>query len=72
MEKLVLSGSPHIKAPRTTKSIMIDVCVALLPATVVGIVFFGLNALITMIISVVGAFAAELIWKMAFMRKNFR
>lgn len=72
MEKLVLSGSPHIKAPRTTKSIMIDVCLALLPATVVGIVFFGLNALITMMISVVGAFVAELIYKLAFMRKNFK
>ncbi len=72
MEKLVLSGSPHIKAPRTTRGIMIDVCIALLPATIVGIVFFGLNALIVMIISVVGAFVAELIWKMAFMRQNFK
>ena len=38
MSNLVFSSSPHLKAPKTTKGIMIDVCIALLPATIVGIV----------------------------------
>lgn len=63
MSNLVFSSSPHLKAPKTTKGIMIDVCIALLPATIVGIVFFGLNALLTMVISVVSAIVAELLYK---------
>ena len=41
MAKLTISPNPHIKAKDTTKRIMIDVVIALLPATVVGAVFFG-------------------------------
>lgn len=70
MDKLVFSGSPHIKAPKTTKSIMIDVCIALLPATIVGIVFFGFNALLTMVISVASAVLAEFVYKICFMKKS--
>lgn len=72
MDKLVFSGSPHIKAPATTRRIMIDVCIALAPATIVGIVFFGFNALLTVLISVASAVVAELIYKLAFMRKNIK
>ena len=64
MSNLVFSSSPHLKAPKTTKGIMIDVCIALLPATIVGIVFFGLNALLTMVISVASAIVAELLYKL--------
>ena len=63
MSNLVFSSSPHLKAPKTTKGIMIDVSIALLPATIVGIVFFGLNALLTMVFSVVSAIVAELLFK---------
>ena len=38
MEKVLVSDSPHIRGKRTTRGIMLDVLVALLPATVMGCV----------------------------------
>ncbi|MBQ9485838.1 MAG: RnfABCDGE type electron transport complex subunit D [Clostridia bacterium] len=61
--KLLYSYSPHIKNPRTTKNIMIDVCVALLPATVMGVVYFGFYALLLVVLSVISAVASELIYR---------
>jgi len=72
MSKLVFSSSPHLKAPKTTKSIMLDVSIALLPATIVGIVFFGFNALLVMAISVVSAIVAELLYKMLVNKASFK
>ena len=72
MSKLVFSSSPHLKAPKTTKSIMIDVSIALLPATIVGIIFFGFNALLVMAISVVSAIVAELLYKMLVNKASFK
>ncbi len=72
MSKFVFGGSPHIKSPKTTKGIMIDVCIALMPAVIVGIVFFGLNALIVMLISVASAVLAEFLYKICFMKKSPR
>lgn len=72
MSKLVFSSSPHLKAPKTTKSIMVDVSIALLPATIVGIIFFGLNALLVMAISVASAIVAELLYKMLVNKASFK
>ena len=72
MSKLVFSSSPHLKAPKTTKGIMIDVSIALLPATIVGIIFFGFNALLVMAISVVSAIVAELLYKMLVNKASFK
>lgn len=43
--KLHLSVSPHIHTSRTTQKIMLDVIIALLPATVAGAILFGWRAL---------------------------
>ena len=59
---LYYSYSPHIKSSRTTKRIMQDVCIALLPATVMGVVYFGLNAFLLVALSVVSAVASEFIF----------
>ncbi len=46
----VYSSSPHIKSPRTTRSIMIDVCIALLPACLAGVILmFTANAAFPML-----------------------
>lgn len=42
MAQYVYSSSPHIKSPRTTRKIMIDVCIALLPACIAGCVLMGI------------------------------
>ena len=56
------SSSPHLKSPRTTKQIMIDVCIALLPACVMGIVYFGYMAAILIACSVISAVASEFVF----------
>ena len=64
MEKLIVSPSPHIHTKQTTQSIMRDVLIALLPATVASIVFFGVNALIIILTCVVSAVASEFIFNL--------
>ena len=50
--KLIASSSPHIRSKDDTRSIMIDVCIAMLPALVVSCFVFGLQALVLTLISV--------------------
>ena len=59
---VVISTPPHVKSRRTTKGIMLDVIVALAPAAIAGIVFFGWQALVIMITSVLAAVAAEFVY----------
>lgn len=59
---LVVSSAPHIRSPRTTKHIMLDVLIALLPATAAGIVFFGWAAAVTVLLSVFSAALTEFVW----------
>lgn len=59
---LTYSSSPHVKTPKTTKWIMINVCIALMPAVIMGIVFFGLNAFLMVLLSLVGAIGSEFVY----------
>lgn len=59
---LIVSTAPHVKTRRTTRTIMLDVLIALLPASIAGIVFFGWEAAVFIAISLAGAFLTELVW----------
>jgi electron transport complex protein RnfD len=59
---IVISTPPHVKSKRTTKNIMLDVIIALAPAAIAGIVFFGVNAFIIELVSVLGAVATEFVY----------
>ena len=55
MEKkklLVVSSSPHIRNPEDTRSIMLDVIIALCPALIVATYVFGFRALMLTLVSV--------------------
>lgn len=67
--RLIVSSSPHVQTTTKVNTIMRDVIIALLPATFAGIYYFGLPALVNVIISVVGAVAAEYIVQKAMKRK---
>lgn len=67
--KLYYSNSPHIKSKNSTKRIMIDVLIALLPATVMGIVYFGLKAFAILFLSVFSAVLSEFIYLLIFGKK---
>lgn len=56
------SSSPHVKNVRTTKNIMLDVCIALAPACVMGIVYFGFMAAVLLAVSVASAVACEFLY----------
>ena len=43
--ELTISSSPHVHSPVTTRTIMRDVLIALLPALIGSVVFFGFRAL---------------------------
>lgn len=52
MKLLNVSGSPHVHSDESTKKIMWRVNLALIPALLVGIAYFGLNALLIALVSV--------------------
>ena len=49
---LTISASPHVHSPDDTRSIMLDVVIALVPAMVGAMFFFGLRAGMVMAVSV--------------------
>ena len=59
MDKLLVSPNPHIHTAVSTRSLMRDVVIALLPATVVSIVFYGLSMLLVTAVSVVSSVLLE-------------
>lgn len=52
MTQLVFSPSPHVHTPRTTRGVMLNVLLALLPATACALWYFGLPALEVLLLSV--------------------
>lgn len=61
MEKLSVSHSPHIQHEDSSRGIMIDVIIALLPATVGGCILFGWKAALVVLTCVVTAVVAEFV-----------
>ena len=61
--KLIATSNPHIRAHETTRSIMLDVIIAMLPALVWGIVNWGINVLLLTAVSVVGCLFWEWLYR---------
>ena len=59
---LNLSSSPHVRDRWTTAYIMRVVLLALLPATLVGVIHFGVHALLVVLLSVFTAVLCELVF----------
>ena len=58
-KKLIVSPSPHIHGPLSTKRLMSDVLIALIPAFIVSVIVYGVNALIVTAVSVAGCVLFE-------------
>ena len=52
MGKLLITPSPHIHAKVSTRSLMLDVVIALIPAVIVSVVFYGWRELMLLGVSV--------------------
>lgn len=64
MEKLLISNTPHIRAKATTKSIMLDVCIALIPVSIMGIVYFGLKAAVLIALCLLSCVGSEIVYRL--------
>lgn len=62
---LIVSTAPHVRSSLTTRKIMLNVVVALLPCAAAGIYYFGYRAAIVLAVSVLSAVLAEFIWQKA-------
>lgn len=60
---LTLSSSPHIRSNDSTKTIMRDVLIAMLPAALAGTYFFKWRALAVICVSVLAAVLSEYLWQ---------
>lgn len=60
---LNVSSSPHVRDKSSTTKIMLDVCLALLPAYAFGIYNFGVRALAVLAVAVVTCVLSELIYE---------
>ena len=65
MNQLKLSVSPHIHSGRSTRRIMLDVLISLLPATVAGTVIFGLRSLLVVAVTVAACVVIEALFNLA-------
>lgn len=52
MKNLTVSSSPHITSPSTTRRIMLDVIIALIPAVIAMVLLYGFYPLFLMVLSV--------------------
>ncbi|HNV06230.1 MAG TPA: RnfABCDGE type electron transport complex subunit D [Petrotogaceae bacterium] len=59
--KLSTSSAPHVRSKDTTRAIMLDVLIALMPAVIVSTLIFGVRALLMMLFSMVSAEIIEYI-----------
>ena len=71
MDTVIINSTPHIRSPRTTKHIMLDVVIALLPACIMGCIYFGWKALLVLFLSTISAVATEVVWKLC-QKKDFK
>ncbi len=70
MEKLIVTPSPHISSSRTTATIMRDVVIALIPALIASVIFFGLRALLVEAVCVISCVAFEYASRRVMKRDN--
>ncbi len=67
---LTVSSTPHIRSKETVSSVMRDVVIALCPAAIAGVVYFGITALIQIVMSIAGALLWETLYNKIAKKKN--
>lgn len=64
MNKLLnVSSSPHARSNVLTQNLMLDVAIAMIPASVYGVYQFGLKALCILLVTVAGAVLSEYVYE---------
>ena len=68
--KLIVSSSPHISSPVKTKNIMLDVIIAMVPALLASVYFFGPRALALVVITVAACVISEYVARKVMKREQ--
>ena len=68
--KLIVSSSPHISSPVKTKNIMLDVIIAMVPALLASVYFFGPRALALVVITVAACVISEYVSRKVMKREQ--
>lgn len=68
--KLFVSSSPHLRSKKTTTGIMLDVIIALMPALIMAVVYFGFKALLLAFICTATCVLTEYICRKVMKRNN--
>ena len=69
-KRLLVTASPHVRSNRTVKKDMLDVIIALIPAGVASVYFFGYRALVLILASVLTCVLSEYIFNKVTKRKQ--
>ena len=67
---LLVSASPHIRDTITTREIMRDVAISLIPAGIASVYFFGYRALLVIVTCVLGSMLTEAVTRKIVKRPN--
>ena len=70
MSKPVMAAGPHIHSTDSSRRIMLDVIIALLPAAIAGVVLFGVKALWVILACVASAVIAEYLFNLCTKREQ--
>ncbi len=70
LNKLTVSSSPHIHVNVSTTGIMFDVTLALFPATVFGVIIYGISAATLIAVCIISSMLAEYIWNKILKKEN--
>jgi electron transport complex protein RnfD len=70
IQELSVEPAPHLSDPATTRRLMIDVVIALVPALIMSFIFFGASAVRLTAISLVTCLATEFVFNLIRQKKN--
>ena len=70
MDKLIMSAGPHIHSADSSRRIMLDVIIALLPAAIAGVVLFGVQALFVILTCIISAVVSEFLFNLVTRREQ--
>ncbi len=61
--KLIVSSSPHIHKPDSIQSVMLDVIIALIPASMMGVYYFGYRAALVLLTAIAASVGTEYFYR---------
>lgn len=70
MEKLIVSSSPHIREGISTRRIMLDVIISLIPAIIASVIIFGAKSFLLVCVSVISCVLSEYVSRKVMKREN--